>query len=71
MVFLEAQAAGTPALSFDSGGVPEAIVDGETGYTVPLENEAMLATRLLEILGNQKRRQAMGRGGTAAYRAEL
>lgn len=63
MVFLEAQAAGTPAVSFDSGGIPEAIVDGKTGFTVPMDNNGMLVARVLELLGNPKRRQSMGRAG--------
>lgn len=63
MVFLEAQAAGTPAVSFDSGGIPEAIVNGKTGFTVPIGNSGMLAARLLELLGSPNRRQTMGKAG--------
>ena len=35
MVFAEAQACGLPVVSFSSGGVPEAVAHGETGFLAP------------------------------------
>ena len=34
MVFLEAAAAGVPEIAGESGGAPEAVLDGETGLVV-------------------------------------
>ena len=35
IVYLEASATGLPVIGGDSGGAPDAILDGETGYVVP------------------------------------
>ena len=35
IVYLEASATGLPVLGGDSGGAPDAIINGETGYVVP------------------------------------
>jgi len=34
IVYLEASATGLPVIGGDSGGAPDAILDGETGYVV-------------------------------------
>lgn len=55
---LEAQACGVPVASYSVGGVPEVIVDNETGLLEPFGNRVGLATRIVEILSNQARWQA-------------
>jgi glycosyltransferase involved in cell wall biosynthesis len=50
MVFLEAQAMGTPVVSTSSGGIPEAVIDGETGLLAPERDVPGLATRLDHLL---------------------
>lgn len=63
LVFLEANACGTPAVGAASGGVPDAIVDGETGRLVPPADPDALAAVLGELLQDPDRVQAMGRAG--------
>jgi glycosyltransferase involved in cell wall biosynthesis len=63
MVFLEAQAMGTPPVSFDTGGVVEAIADGETGRTVAEGDEAALSRALLRLLDDDELRRRWGRAG--------
>lgn len=45
-ILLEAAACGVPAIGFSVGGVPELIVDGETGFLAPLNDIERLAERL-------------------------
>ena len=63
MVFLEAQALATPAVSFDTGGVVEAIEHGKTGLNVPSEDVGALADGLLTLLTDKPLRQAWGAAG--------
>jgi glycosyltransferase involved in cell wall biosynthesis len=50
MVFCEAQAMGVPVVSFASGGIPEAVVNGATGYLVPEGDDIGLAARICALL---------------------
>ncbi len=63
MVFLEAQALATPAVSFDTGGVVEAIAHEQTGLTVPEKNIDALAEALTTLLSDEALRREYGRRG--------
>lgn len=63
MVYLEAAAAGTPAVAYRHGGVPEAIVDGETGLLVPEGDVEALSEALEELLSNPEKAALLGRAG--------
>ncbi len=52
IVFLEAQASGCPVLVGDSGGAPETVLDGETGYVVDARDPLVIAARAAELLGD-------------------
>jgi phosphatidyl-myo-inositol dimannoside synthase len=65
IVYLEASATGLPVIGGDSGGAPDAILDGETGYVVPGRSEAALAKRLIELLADPAGAAAMGEKGQA------
>jgi len=65
IVYLEASATGLPVIGGDSGGAPDAILDGETGYVVPGQSEAALAERLIELLADPAGAAAMGEKGQA------
>jgi glycosyltransferase involved in cell wall biosynthesis len=60
---VEAMAAGTAVVASRSGTVVETVVDGETGYLVDKNNVEQLAERLLSLLRDDARREAMGRAG--------
>lgn len=63
IVFLEAAAAGLPAVSTRLWGIPDAVLDGETGVLVePLDYDAMART-LIELLTDPERRRALGECG--------
>jgi phosphatidyl-myo-inositol dimannoside synthase len=65
IVYLEASATGLPVVGGDSGGAPDAILDGETGYVVPGGREDALADRLIELLTDPAGAAAMGQKGQA------
>ena len=52
MVFAEAQAVGTPVVSFLHGGIPEAVKHGETGLLCAEGNVAKLAESLVTLLAD-------------------
>lgn len=63
LVYLEAQASARPAIAGDSGGAPEAVLPGETGFVVPGRDHRALAARLAELLGDPVRARSMGEAG--------
>ncbi len=63
IVYLEASATGLPVIGGDSGGAPDAILDGETGYVV--RDLPALAERVTELLADPARARAMGDKGMA------
>jgi phosphatidylinositol alpha-1,6-mannosyltransferase len=63
IVYLEAAATGLPVIGGDSGGAPDAVIDGETGYVVPGRDTRALADRLTELLADPAGAAAMGEKG--------
>lgn len=64
-VVVEAAAAGLPVIGSDHSGIPEAIVDGETGFLVPEGQVEPLAARIGELLGARGLRASMGKAARA------
>jgi glycosyltransferase involved in cell wall biosynthesis len=60
---LEAMAAGVPVVATRVGGVPEAVVDGETGLLVSPGDAAALADRLARLLADPDAAARMGAAG--------
>jgi phosphatidylinositol alpha-1,6-mannosyltransferase len=63
IVFLEAAAAEKPSIGGHSGGVPEAIADGETGLLVSGTDVDELARTIEVLASSPERRRALGRAG--------
>jgi len=59
-VVIEAGMAGRPVAGFAVAGVPEVIVDGETGLLADPTDEEGLAGRVLQLVEDARRRGAMG-----------
>jgi glycosyltransferase involved in cell wall biosynthesis len=57
---LEAMAAGVPVVGSRVGGIPEMVVDGETGFLVPPRTPVALAERLAEMVRSPELRAAHG-----------
>ena len=65
IVYLEASATGLPVVAGDSGGAPDAVLDGETGWVVPGGSPAAAAERLVALLRDPELRHRMGERGRA------
>ena len=65
IVYLEASATGLPVIGGDSGGAPDAILDGETGFVVPGRSVAAVADRVISLLGDPAAARLMGERGMA------
>jgi len=63
IVYLEASATGLPVIGGDSGGAPDAIWDGESGYVV--HDVPGTAARIIDLLRDPVRAKAMGDKGLA------
>jgi phosphatidylinositol alpha-1,6-mannosyltransferase len=65
IVYLEASATGLPVVGGDSGGAPDAIIEGETGYVVGGRDVRALSDRLIALLQDPAGARAMGEKGRA------
>jgi teichuronic acid biosynthesis glycosyltransferase TuaC len=62
-VVLEALACEVPVVATDVGGIPELIINGETGYLVPAKNPLELSEKVNKLLGDENQREKMGKFG--------
>ena len=63
MVFAEAQAMGLPVASFDTGGIPEAVLHGETGLLARERDTAGLARNIIALLSERSMWQRLSEAG--------
>ena len=63
IVYLEASACGIPVLAGNSGGAPDAVLEGVTGFCVDGTNVAEIASAVIEICSDAERASHMGAAG--------
>jgi phosphatidylinositol alpha-1,6-mannosyltransferase len=63
IVYLEASATGLPVVAGDSGGAPDAVLDGETGWVVRGGSPEEAADRITTLLADAELRRRMGERG--------
>ncbi|MFJ2777799.1 MULTISPECIES: glycosyltransferase family 4 protein [unclassified Kitasatospora] len=63
IVYLEASATGLPVVAGDSGGAPDAVLEGETGYVVPGGSAQAAAERIVRLLNDEELRRRLGEAG--------
>ena len=63
IVYLEASASGLPVIAGDSGGAPDAVLAGRTGYVVDGRDVAAVADRVASLLADAAARDELGAAG--------
>jgi len=71
LAFIEAAAFGVPGVGSTGGGIPEAVIHGETGLLVPEESPEKLAEALQFLYDNPEKRKQMGRVGMERARSQF
>lgn len=70
-VLVEAMACGKAVVASRVGGVPDVVVDGETGLLFESQNDADLAEKMAAMLDDPARRERMGAAGLRRCHAEF
>jgi glycosyltransferase involved in cell wall biosynthesis len=65
---LDAMACGKPVVATQTGGIPEVVVDGETGILVPPRDHEGLARAIVALLRDEHAQQVMGAAGRQRVR---
>ena len=63
LTMLEAMASEKPMIVTMSGGMPEIIQDGITGFVIPIKDFEVLASRIILLLSNERLRKRLGSTG--------
>ncbi len=63
IVYLEASACGLPVIAGNSGGAPDAVLEGKTGLVVDGTNVGAIARACIALLSDPDRSRAMGEAG--------
>jgi len=63
IVYLEASAMGLPVVAGSSGGAPDAVLEGETGYVVDGRSPSQVADRVAQLLSDRSLSAALGAAG--------
>ncbi len=71
IVFLEANACKTPVIGTQTGGIPDAIVNGETGLLVEEDNIEELTAAIWKLINNSNLARRMGENGRKRIVSEI
>jgi len=66
IALVEASACGLPVVAGNSGGMPDAVRDGETGFLVPPEEPAAVVAAVCRLLDDRALAQRLGAAGRRA-----
>jgi glycosyltransferase involved in cell wall biosynthesis len=65
---LDAMASAKPVVATTAGGIPEVVVDGETGYLVPPRDHQAMAEAIVRLLKDPELRRRQGEAGLTRVR---
>ncbi|MEL4306295.1 glycosyltransferase family 4 protein [Methanococcoides sp. LMO-2] len=66
---VEAMAHGLPCVTSDVGGLPESVINGETGFICPPDDIECFVAQIIKLLDNEKFRYMMGQSGKSRAKA--
>jgi len=61
VVVVEAASCGLPVIASNVNGLPETVIDGETGFLVPPQNPQIIAEKISYLINNPEIRKRMGK----------
>lgn len=70
MVMIEAFASGTPVIAYRNGSIPEIVSDGENGFVVTNQEEAVSAAKRIESIDRKRCREIFEQRFTSTHMAE-
>jgi colanic acid/amylovoran biosynthesis glycosyltransferase len=68
---MEAMAAGLPVISTYHSGIPELVIDRQTGFLVPEKNIEAITKRLEQLINHSQNRLIMGKSGRELVEKEF
>ena len=67
LVIIEAMEFALPVVSTPEGGIPDVIIDGETGFLIPQQNAVALAEKIEILIKKPELRLQMGMAGKKRF----
>ncbi len=71
VVLLEAMASGCPVIGSNVGGIPDIIMDGETGFLVPEQDPHLLAEKIVCLLSDPELREKFKKKGLSRVKTHF
>lgn len=71
VVLLEAMASGCPVIGSNVGGIPDIIIDGETGFLVPEQRPDILAEKIVRLFSDDGLREQFHQNGLIRVREKF
>ena len=68
---IEASSRGKPVIVSDEGGMPETVLDGKTGFSVPVHDDKAIADAIMKLASDGDLCRAMGAAGREYVRANF
>jgi glycogen(starch) synthase len=71
IIYLEAMRYSLPVVATEVGGIPDIVIDGETGLLVPPDNIAALTAALARLMGDAALRRRMAKSARARFEQDF